>query len=91
MLRLRIRGKVQRVGFRAWAVDTAQSLGLRGWVRNRKADRSVEIVAAGPKAALDAFVAACHTGPELARVKSVDVEDADEQVGDSFTDTKDGP
>jgi acylphosphatase len=83
MKRLRIRGKVQGVGFRYWSVRQASKLGLRGWVRNRS-DGSVEAVAAGPKDALDAFVAACHTGPRAARVDSVVVERAAEKVGEGF-------
>jgi acylphosphatase len=83
MKRLRIRGRVQGVGFRYWTVGQARKLGLRGWVRNR-ADGSVEAVAAGTDDALDLFVAACHRGPRAARVSSVDVEDAAETVGDTF-------
>jgi acylphosphatase len=83
MLRLRIRGRVQGVGFRYWTVRQARQLGLRGWVRNR-ADGSVEAVAAGPKEALDAFVSACRIGPRGARVDSLDVEDATETVGEGF-------
>lgn len=30
---VRIRGKVQGVGFRAWTYDEAARLGLTGWVR----------------------------------------------------------
>lgn len=83
MLRLRIRGRVQGVGFRAWTVRQARTLGLRGWVRNR-ADDSVEVVAAGPSEALDAFVATCRMGPRGARVDSVDVDYAAETVGEKF-------
>lgn len=90
MLRLRIRGKVQGVGFRYWTVRQASKLALRGWVRNR-GDGSVEVVAAGSKDALDTFVAACHSGPRAARVESVVVEDADETVGNTFQDIEDGP
>jgi acylphosphatase len=42
-----IRGRVQGVGYRAWVEFTATSLGLEGWVRNRR-DGSVEAVFAGP-------------------------------------------
>ncbi len=72
---LMIRGRVQGVGYRAWAVDTARRLGLTGWVRNRT-DGSVEAVAAGDPAILDQFLAACRTGPALARVIGVEVSPA---------------
>ncbi len=83
MKRLRIRGRVQGVGYRYWTVGQARALGLRGWVRNR-ADGSVEVLAAGPQDALDLLIGACRRGPRAARVESIDVEDAVETVGEGF-------
>ncbi len=74
-MHLTIRGRVQGVGYRAWAADTARRLGLAGWVRNRT-DGTVEAVAAGDSAVLDQFIAACRTGPALARVADVAVSPA---------------
>ncbi len=74
-LRLRIRGRVQGVGYRDWAVRAARRLGVGGWVRNL-ADGSVEVVAQGARNAVDAFVAACRTGPPSARVTGVDTAPA---------------
>jgi acylphosphatase len=71
-VRLTIRGRVQGVGFRAWTVATARGLDLSGWVRNRR-DGSVEMLAVGTAANVDALVAACHTGPPAARVTDVTV------------------
>ena len=45
-------------------------LGLDGWVRNRS-DGSVEALFAGPRAAVEQIVAACHEGPAAALVDSV--------------------
>jgi acylphosphatase len=70
-LRLVVLGRVQGVGFRWWAIDTALGLGLRGWVRNRR-DGSVEVHAIGPGDQLDAFARACESGPAAARVTSVE-------------------
>jgi acylphosphatase len=75
-VRLIIRGRVQGVGYRAWAVDSATRLGLAGWVRNR-VDGTVEAIAKGDAAALDRFAAACRTGPRLAQVTAVVVTEAD--------------
>ena len=75
-LRLRIRGRVQGVGYRDWAVQAARNLGLTGWVRNL-ADGSVDSVAQGTRSAVDAFVAACQAGPPLARVTAVDTAPAE--------------
>ncbi|MFD1332972.1 acylphosphatase [Methylopila musalis] len=65
-----VTGKVQGVGYRAWAQANATSQGLRGMVRNRK-DGSVQALLAGPATHIDAFAAACHAGPALAKVKTV--------------------
>lgn len=90
MLRLRIEGRVQGVGFRYWVVREARALGLRGWVRNR-ADGSVEAMAAGAPDALDAFVAACRKGPRGARVDVLQTSDVDVPVEDGFGQIEDGP
>lgn len=70
-VRLRIRGRVQGVWFRAWTVQTAKAAGLRGWVRNR-ADGSVETLLIGPAAAVESVVARCHDGPTRAQVTAVE-------------------
>jgi len=58
------------VWFRASAQKKAQSLGLKGWARNRP-EGSVEILAEGPEAALEALIAWCRKGPPTARVDEV--------------------
>lgn len=67
-----VRGRVQGVGFRAFAQREAVRLGLAGWVANR-ADGSVEVVAEGPEDALDRLVRWLHRGPPAAHVNTVDV------------------
>jgi acylphosphatase len=74
--RLRIHGRVQGVFFRAWAAEEARSLGLRGWVRNRR-DGSVELEAYGDEEALEALTAECRAGPPAARVERIEVEAAE--------------
>ena len=71
-LRFRVHGRVQGVSFRAWTVEQARRLGLDGWVRNR-ADGTVEALASGPAAALEAFTAALRRGPRLADVVRIEV------------------
>ncbi|PRQ07563.1 acylphosphatase [Enhygromyxa salina] len=66
-LELRIRGRVQGVYYRASTQSTATRLGLRGWVRNRD-DGSVELLAEGPRPALQALLEWCAEGPPGARV-----------------------
>jgi acylphosphatase len=66
-VRLRIEGRVQGVGYRAWLAETARAHGLDGWARNLR-DGSVEAVLAGSPQAVEAVIARCHQGPALARV-----------------------
>jgi acylphosphatase len=72
-----VTGRVQGVGYRAFCVRAARSLGLDGWVRNL-ADGRVEVVAAGPDDALDRLTTALSEGPRFAAVDNVDVSHADE-------------
>ncbi len=66
----RISGRVQGVWFRAWTAQQAVSLGLDGWVRNRR-DGTVEALFSGEDAAVDQMIAVCHEGPRAARVEDV--------------------
>ena len=83
-VRLRITGRVQGVGYRAWAVETARRLGLRGWVRNR-ADGSVEALVTGDEDAVATMIEACRDGPFAARVAEVAVSEAEDDGSTGFT------
>jgi acylphosphatase len=74
VVRLRVRGTVQGVAFRAWTADMAHELGLSGWVRNRR-DGSVEALFAGAREAVEAMIAQCREGPRAARVIAVEIQD----------------
>jgi len=67
-----IRGRVQRVFFRAAAEAEAQRLGLSGWVRNLP-DGAVELVAEGSTNALEELVTWCSHGPPRAVVHDLAV------------------
>jgi len=67
-----VSGKVQGVWYRASTVEEARRLGLTGWVRNLP-DGRVEVVAQGPREALEELIAWCHQGPPLAVVDEVKV------------------
>jgi len=73
-----VMGRVQGVWFRANTMQEAKLLGVHGYARNM-ADGSVEIVAEGETAAVDALIAWAREGPPLAVVRQVRVE---EQVYD---------
>lgn len=82
-LRLRVVGRVQGVGFRYFALSEAQRRGLDGWVRNLT-DGTVEVLASGPNAAVEAFVTACMRGPSSARVDNVEMALADPPARKGF-------
>ena len=69
---VRIAGRVQGVGFRAWTERQANAFGLSGWVRNL-AGGDVEAVFLGRADRVDAMLAACRQGPRLARVEKVEI------------------
>jgi acylphosphatase len=72
--RVRVRGRVQGVWFRAATREQARSRGVCGWVRNRP-DGSVEAVFEGPPAAVEALLAFVGRGPPGARVEGIEVEE----------------
>ena len=61
-LHMRITGRVQGVGFRAFTQRCAINLNLVGWVRNRW-DGSVEVMAEGPQATLELLLRDLRRGP----------------------------
>jgi len=83
-VRLRVTGRVQGVGYRMWAEQTGDRLGLRGWVRNR-ADGSVEVLAIGAGETVAALVEACRRGPRAAAVTGVEAVEAEDDGSAGFT------
>lgn len=82
--RFRVSGRVQGVGFRAWAVRRARELPVRGVVRNA-ADGSVEVEAEGAADALRRLEELLRRGPTLARVQAVKrLEPTDRRLGAGF-------
>jgi len=70
--RLRIYGRVQGVGFRAFVYREARLLEIDGWVRNHM-DGSVEALVWGEEAKIDALLIRVEEGPKWGRVDRVDV------------------
>ncbi len=77
-----ISGDVQGVFFRDSARREARARRLAGWVRNRP-DGTVEAVFQGDRAAVDALIRWCHTGPPQAAVDEVAVTWESPQPGES--------
>jgi acylphosphatase len=67
-----VEGLVQGVSFRARTKGTADSLGLKGWVRNLPGG-NVEAVFEGDEENLKTMLAWCRKGPSLARVTDVKI------------------
>lgn len=68
-----VRGRVQGVGYRNFALQTARRLGIKGWVRNR-INGTVEIVAQGQRPVVEAYLKALRRGPAMAYVTAVETE-----------------
>lgn len=69
-----VSGRVQGVNFRRYTQQTAQGLGVSGWVRNRP-DGAVEGCFEGEASAVDALVAWCKEGPSYARVDRLELQE----------------
>jgi len=70
-VRVRIRGRVQGVFFRAEARARAESLGVAGWIRNAD-DGSVEAVFEGGDEQVESLLRWCRRGPAGASVEEVE-------------------
>ena len=68
-----VRGRVQGVSFRYYALLEAEQLGVLGYVKNRW-DGTVEVVAEGEDDAVRKLLAWLYHGPRWARVEGVEVE-----------------
>jgi acylphosphatase len=68
-----VHGRVQGVGFRYFVVERALSLGLRGYARNTGGG-SVEVLAQGPRPALESLLVLLRRGPAAADVREVEVD-----------------
>lgn len=71
-VQVRIEGRVQGVGYRAFVERHALTLELQGWVRNRR-DGSVEAVFQGPEAVVEEMLARCRRGPPASTVTRVEI------------------
>jgi len=86
---VRITGHVQGVFFRQWTADTADRLGVSGWVRNRP-DGSVEVHASGEAEAVEALIAGLRHGPPMAEVADLVIEETETTPDTGFWVRRDG-
>lgn len=73
---IRIHGKVQGVGYRAFATRVARRLGLKGSIQNQR-DGTVEAMVEGEKKVIDEWLEELRQGPRHAEVTQIDQETRD--------------
>ena len=78
---IRVRGRVQGVGFRYAMRREAERAGVRGWVRNRS-DGSVEALLQGEAAAVARLVEWARRGPPAARVDELHDSELEPREGE---------
>ena len=71
---IKVFGMVQGVFFRQSAKEMADSLDIKGFVRNEPDDESIYIEAEGERENIQKFIEWCHKGPPSARIKDLKVE-----------------
>jgi acylphosphatase len=71
---VRVFGRVQRVGYRRFVLDSAQELGFSGYVRNEK-DGSVTVLVQGDDAVVEKFIEMLKSPPQPAYVRSVEIKE----------------
>ncbi|MFH1404947.1 MAG: acylphosphatase [Patescibacteria group bacterium] len=81
IVKLKIYGRVQGVGFRISAKEQADAMGITGWITNTPGD-TIECRACGNAPSLDKFLAWCKHGPKWANVEKVEVLPDDNQCPD---------
>lgn len=72
---IRVHGRVQSVGYRRFILDTAQEMGLQGYITNEE-DGSVTVFAQGQSEVLDRFLEALKKAPPQVIIRTFDVEEA---------------
>lgn len=69
---IRVRGRVQGIGYRRWAVAKALEIGnVSGWVHNDY-DGSVLLRLYGEENQIDEMIQACEKGPTWGRVDKLE-------------------
>ncbi len=73
-LDIKVKGRVQGVGYRFECLRMANALSIRGFVKN-KADGSVYIEAEGAEPNVKDFIQWCKKGPPTAQVDDIEIEE----------------
>ncbi len=73
-VKIKIKGTVQGVFFRRFVKDNADSLGLKGFVRNLSSGE-VEVFAEGEISDIDKLCELCKEGPKHSIIKEILIEE----------------
>ena len=68
---LKIRGKVQNVGFRYWFFQEAVNLNLNGYVKNLDNTNEVESLVQGESKNITLIIKKSKKGPKFAKVEKI--------------------
>jgi acylphosphatase len=79
-----VSGDVQGVFFRDSCKRISEEAGVAGWARNNP-DGRVEVVLEGDPSAVQRVMDWCRTGPDMALVDSVDVEEEEPRGDNGFS------
>jgi acylphosphatase len=80
-VRIRVYGDVQGVFYRHFAKETAEKIGVNGWIRNDP-DGTVFIVAEGDDKKVEQYLEWAKEGSPMAQVEKVDFAE-EEYLGDT--------
>ena len=72
-VKIKVTGRVQRVGYRYFVQHWAEDFGIGGWVRNQR-DGSVFLEAEGRKDRIEKLIKEMKEGPSMAQVEDVNVK-----------------
>ena len=67
---VKVIGRVQGIGYRRWAENVANQMGVSGWIRNTS-DGAVEIMVQGDPQTINSFLQECLKGPAFATVLGI--------------------
>ncbi|MEC8265686.1 MAG: acylphosphatase [Pseudomonadota bacterium] len=80
---VKVTGRVQGVGYRAWVKKKAKNFELLGWVMNSD-DKSVIMEISGKKKKIKMFLIECYKGPIFSNVLDVKAKKASFKFFESF-------
>ena len=82
-LKIKINGIVQGVFFRKFVKESAEEIGIRGYVRNLN-DGNVELIIEGKDEKVNEMLNRCKKGPKHSEIKDIEIEEIKHQGFDGF-------